>query len=164
MCTVYHHSWFMIMLKKLVLESPKKVWASHSLSLTEIWMSLKWECRVFPSYILVFALWHMMVDPCFVISHCDTERYHFPHDIGWKGEHRCPVSHVCVMFWNPLRTKSLEVKSVRSDFVGKAMENLQLVCHLVILLLLRIITWMCAVFPSVINVCRQHDCSFSASC
>jgi hypothetical protein len=121
--------------QELVLENPRKVWASLFLMLTEIWTSFWWYVRVVPFRTLGFALWLIMVDSCLVTSkQYGAERHHLPHDTSSKGGNRCLNCYACAVPWG---SKSILQKCCGSEVCHgwlhrQTMTVLHPVCHFII--------------------------------
>jgi hypothetical protein len=78
---------------------------------------------------LVFELWLIVVDPCFITGKNAMQKgITYPMILAQKM-----VTHVPVLFhelfWNPFYTNFMEMKSVMDDFIGRIVTNLQLFCH-----------------------------------
>jgi hypothetical protein len=90
---------------------------------------------VFVFHTFTFAVWLIMVDPCFVNS--DSVTYKGVTFLMIPVRALTPVQSVMPvlfheLFQNTSCTNLLEVKSLVNDFRGRTMTNLQLVYHFII--------------------------------
>jgi len=73
-----------------------------------------------------------MVDPCFTMWQCNTERDPFLIILAEKvvtDVHTVTPMLFHELFWNPTCTEFMEVKSVTEDSIHRTVTNLQLVFH-----------------------------------
>jgi len=90
---------------------------------------------MFPFHTLLFTLWRVMVDPCFVTSDDSVQEGITFFIIALQilladVQARLFVQH-CELVWDPSCTNFMKAKCIVDDFIGRTMINLKTICHFV---------------------------------
>ena len=90
---------------------------------------------MFQFHTLLFTLWLVTVDSCFVTSNDSVQEdvtfFIIEIQILLANVQACLFMQHCEFFWDPSCTNFMQAKSILDDFIGRTMTNLQTICHFI---------------------------------